>query len=128
MNSMDYDKVLPPHSYLYADDSVDPKKLMKKLEEISKDAVEYESYFWWKRHYIVKKYPTYRNVPCQLCDILNNPKYVSKNNYSNFHEFWFRCLPTKNMMFVKNINATRSINQKTTHFEWSNPSEIGDIF
>ena len=76
MNSMDYNKVLPPHSYLNADDYVDPKELMKKLEEISKDAAEYESYFWWKRHYIVKKSPTYRNVPCQLCDILNNPKYV----------------------------------------------------
>ena len=99
LSKRDYEKIAPPHSYLHVDDFPSPRDLMKKLHEISKDPLLYNSYFWWRSYYSAvvlynpdhdPEHQLWRVAGCQLCGVLNS-EHVKRNNYSNFTYFWNQC-------------------------------------
>ena len=51
MSRKDYEKIAPSHSFIHVDDFSSPDDLMKFLHKLSKDAKEYNSYYWWKSYY-----------------------------------------------------------------------------
>ena len=105
LSKKDYEKILPPHSYIHVDDFSSPMELMIFLEKLSKDPKEYNSYFWWKSHYdicCIFKGPSLLHVKemsasiaidskCKLCEILNSENYISLNNYKDFTKYWDKC-------------------------------------
>ena len=96
LSKKDYEKIAPPHSYLHVDDFPSPEDLMKRLHEISKDPLLYNSYFWWRSYYsaiVLYNYPwshSWRVPGCQLCEILNS-EHITRNNYNDFTSFWYQC-------------------------------------
>ena len=105
LSKKDYEKILPPHSYIHVDDFSSPMELMIFLEKLSKDPKEYNSYFWWKSHYdmcCIFKGPSLLHVTemsasiasdskCTLCEVLNSENYISLNNYKDFTKYWHKC-------------------------------------
>ena len=100
LSKKDYETIAPPHSYIHVDDFPSPRDLMQKLYEISKDPLQYNSYFWWKSYYnAVVLYDNQYSDPelqswriqgCQLCDVLNS-EHITRNNYNDFTSFWYKC-------------------------------------
>ena len=105
LSRKDYEKILPPHSFIHVDDFSSPMELMIFLEKLSKDPNEYNSYFWWKSHYdmcCIFKGPSLLHVTemsasiaidskCKLCEVLNSENYISLNNYKDFNNYWDKC-------------------------------------
>ena len=82
----DYAKILPPKSYINAQDFESPKELASFLINLSEDASEYASYFDWKKDFGMVFFSgvghdhDLHTVPClcDLCDILNSPNIKTK--------------------------------------------------
>ena len=96
LSKKDYEKIAPRHSYIHVDDFPSPEDLMKRLHEISKDPLLYNSYFWWRSYYnaiVLYNYPwshSWRVPGCHLCEVLNSG-HITRNKYDDFTSFWYQC-------------------------------------
>ena len=97
LSKHDYEKIAPQHSFIHVDDFASPSDLMKKLHQISKDPMLYNSYFWWRGYYdVVVNLPYWPHKEwtfpaCQLCEVLNSGN-TQNNKYTNFTAFWNKCM------------------------------------
>lgn len=66
-NGADVYKLLPPKSYINAEDFDTPKQLAGYLLYLANNPKEYLKYFWWKEHY----YTGVMHYSCYLCQKLN---------------------------------------------------------
>ena len=68
----DYEAVLPPNSFIYAEDFKTPKQLVDYLNYLDKNDSAYREYFKW-RFMKVEDLPNYERKSsfCQLCRILH---------------------------------------------------------
>ena len=87
----DYEKIAPLHSFIHVDDFSSPDELMKFLHKLSKDAKEYNSYYWWKSYYNVGIYVYDGEIKCRLCDVLNSNVTIVPQKYENFSAYWDVC-------------------------------------
>ena len=87
----DYEKSIPPHSYLHVDHFENPEQLMDYLVKLSGDEELYSSYFWWKEYYDIKVFKDLSPAACKLCQLLNIENYKSPNDYDNVQQYWHQC-------------------------------------
>jgi alpha-1,3-fucosyltransferase len=89
-NGANMSQVLPPKSYIDANDFKTPEDLAKHIKFLSDNPAEYVKYFWWKKHYRADTQPlfTLRHV-CKICEKLNEPNLEFKRqSYASIKE-WF---------------------------------------
>lgn len=66
-NGADVTKLLPPKSYINAEDYATPKELADYLVFLADNPEEYLKYFWWKEYYRLGQL----HYACYLCQQLN---------------------------------------------------------
>lgn len=66
-NGADMSKLLPPKSYINAEDYETPKELADYLLFLANNPDEYLRFFWWKEHYKLSQL----HYACYLCQKLN---------------------------------------------------------
>lgn len=82
----DYNKFLPPHSYIDVEQFSSVKSLVEFLEWLGNSPEEYVKYFWWKEHYEF----TFVQPYCKLCEILNRPGLAEEVHFvKNIQEWWY---------------------------------------
>ena len=85
MGAANYSRLLPPHSFIDAND-FSPRQLAKKLLYLQKHTEEYMEYLQWKQDY--KMLGGLRKQGfCRLCEILHTPNYPYKSNF-NLAQYW----------------------------------------
>lgn len=60
-------EILPPKSYINAEDYDTPEELAKYLLYLANNPEEYQKYFWWKEFYYAQEV----HYSCSLCDKIN---------------------------------------------------------
>lgn len=82
----DYLRLVPPNSYINANDFEDVADLVSHLNYLDKNPLEYMKYFWWKKHYkVINSHPF-----CELCEKLNEPNVIEKRQtYRSIKQWWF---------------------------------------
>lgn len=81
-----YDKFMPPHSYVDVEQFSDVRSLVEFLEWLGSSPQEYVKYFWWKEHYEL----TFVQPYCKLCEILNRPGLHEEIHIvKNIEEWWY---------------------------------------
>ena len=97
LSKSDYLEVVPPHSFIYAEDFPSVQALGEHLLYLSQNETAYNSYFWWKRHYQLSSIVDEQwNTNCDLCEKINqyyserNPEEISGWNqlYRDFGHYW----------------------------------------
>ena len=97
LSKSDYLEVVPPHSFIYAEDFPSVQALGEHLLYLSQNETAYNSYFWWKRHYQLSSIVDEQwNTNCDLCEKINqyyserNPEELSGWNqlYRDFGHYW----------------------------------------
>ncbi|XP_065559857.1 alpha-(1,3)-fucosyltransferase C-like isoform X2 [Artemia franciscana] len=86
--SADYNRILPPYSYINALDN-SPSELANLLKDIGNDAIKYQRYFNWKEEYDLHVYDNslfVKHAFCQLCKKLHTD--TEKKFYGNFNKWW----------------------------------------
>ncbi|XP_066974247.1 alpha-(1,3)-fucosyltransferase C-like [Macrobrachium rosenbergii] len=84
--SANYSSVLPPNSYINAND-YSPKELAERLLYLKDHPQEYEQYFEWKKYYQASTVGGVR-IMCDLCSRLHDPEFYEHKVYEDFHD-WF---------------------------------------
>lgn len=79
----DYDKFLPPNSYINAQHFRSTRELSEFLIALSKDTERYLSYFWWMDHYELKM-----NQYADLCYQLKQFKRSNRIQFYSDLERW----------------------------------------
>ncbi|KAI8124089.1 alpha-(1,3)-fucosyltransferase C-like [Lucilia cuprina] len=80
-----YERFLPPHSYINVEDYETPQDLVNYLMYLSDRPEEYMRYFWWRQYYDLKFYSPF----CDLCKRLHQPNYFQKiQTYQNIEKWW----------------------------------------
>lgn len=86
LNGADIAKVLPPKSYINAEDYATPEDLAKHLLFLANNPEEYLKYFWWREFYYIKE----MHYSCYLCQKLNGMKpgteIVPYENLERWHK------------------------------------------
>ena len=81
----DYERFLPPHSYINVEDYDTPQDLANYLKYLSENSDAYMRYFWWRQYYDLKSYTPF----CDLCKRLHQPNYHLKTQtYQNIEKWW----------------------------------------
>lgn len=83
------ENILPPHSFIAAEDFTHPKYLASYLIQLSKNDTEYLRYFSWKTLYTsnYRQYPGHYSGLCLMCQkLLNVSEPVSI--YNNLDVWW----------------------------------------
>ncbi|KAH8329920.1 hypothetical protein KR067_007643, partial [Drosophila pandora] len=82
----DYSRILPPHSYIDANQFETVADLALHMDYVGGDPAEYVSYFWWREHYSLSS----KSPFCDLCARLHDPasKYKSQV-YGDIQSWWF---------------------------------------
>lgn len=96
----DYNRFLPPGSYINVLDFDSVEELVAYLEYVANDTAEYMKYFWWKDHYEVARALDF----CPLCTKLNEKR--SKTQYYNDLDYWFKngtCLDPAQVPLVRKV-------------------------
>ena len=97
LSKSDYLSVVPPHSFIYAEDFPSIQALGQYLVDLSKNETAYNSYFWWRRHYKLSTIVDENwNSNCDLCKRINqyyskrDPDDISRWNklYQDFKNYW----------------------------------------
>lgn len=85
-NGAEMSRVLPPHSYINAEDYATPKALAEYLAILAGNTTEYLKYFWWREYYALGA-PSYH---CNLCQKLN--EWNSNNTIPSYAsvEQWYK--------------------------------------
>ncbi|XP_046802714.1 alpha-(1,3)-fucosyltransferase C-like [Lucilia cuprina] len=82
---VNYERFLPPHSYINVDDYDTPQDLANYLQYLSDRPEEYMRYFWWRQYYELKSHSPF----CDLCKRLHEPNfYVKTQSYENIEKWW----------------------------------------
>ncbi|XP_064087369.1 alpha-(1,3)-fucosyltransferase C-like [Macrobrachium nipponense] len=93
LGSANYSSVLPPNSYINANE-YSPKELAERLLYLKDNPQEYEQYFEWKKYYQPSTVGGVR-IMCDLCSRLHDPEFYEHKVYEDFHD-WFvgksRCM------------------------------------
>ncbi|XP_066974352.1 alpha-(1,3)-fucosyltransferase C-like [Macrobrachium rosenbergii] len=84
--SENYSLVLPPNSYINAND-YSPKELAERLLYLKHNPQEYEQYFEWKKYYQASTVGGVR-IMCDLCSRLHDPEFYEHKVYADFQD-WF---------------------------------------
>ena len=89
MGQADYVRVAPPHSFVSVMDFNGPKELAAYLWKLDANDTLYQSYFWWKRFYVVKSTSKdlMAQAMCKLCEKLHNKSEPYKS-YPDVREWW----------------------------------------
>lgn len=83
----DYNRFVPPNSYINANDFDTSKDLADYLLYLDNTPEEYVKYFWWKQYYVIKSVSPF----CQLCSKLHEDSSNNKiQYYQNVKEWWFQ--------------------------------------
>ncbi|XP_043914583.1 4-galactosyl-N-acetylglucosaminide 3-alpha-L-fucosyltransferase FUT5-like [Protopterus annectens] len=61
-----YEKFIPPDSFIHVEDFNTAEQLAKYLEKLDKDDKEYMKYFSWQKHFVSKSYETVDHY-CKAC-------------------------------------------------------------
>ena len=64
----DYERLIPPHSFIHVDDFKSPKHLAKYLKLVGSNEKLYSKYLEWKKHYIMLSVNDWH---CRLCALLH---------------------------------------------------------
>lgn len=64
----DYERLIPPHSFIHVDDFESPKHLAKYLNLVGSSEELYSKYMEWKKHYIMLNVYDWH---CRLCAMLH---------------------------------------------------------
>lgn len=94
-----YNKFLPPHSYIDVEQFSNVRTLVEFLERLGGSPEEYVKYFWWKEHYEL----TFVQPYCKLCEILNRPGLKEEVHIvKNIEEWWYggQCRVRSKVFFV----------------------------
>ncbi|KAK3878796.1 hypothetical protein Pcinc_016607 [Petrolisthes cinctipes] len=86
MGAADYSTIMPPHSYIDAQQYT-PQQLALKLAHLAKHPQEYAKYLEWRKYYQPSTIGPYR-VFCDLCVRLHQPDFYKHHVIENFRE-WF---------------------------------------
>uniref|UniRef100_A0AC34F602 Fucosyltransferase n=1 Tax=Panagrolaimus sp. ES5 TaxID=591445 RepID=A0AC34F602_9BILA len=78
----DYEKALPPNSYIYYGDFESAQDLAEYLHKIDEDQLLYETFFEWKKTYTVSNYNLYERL-CSLYDFAPQKVYLDINAWWN---------------------------------------------
>ena len=92
LSKKDYLKVIPPHSFIYAEDFQSVQELADYLKILATNSTAYNSYFWWKDDYSITTIDEERwETNCDLCTALNEhllEKNQPENQFSAFDDYW----------------------------------------
>ena len=93
----DYDKILPPNSYIDALQYPDPSDLANHLYFLLQNQDSFKSHFTWRPHYDVV---TYESVPdnCDLCTQLVSGQLKQKHTY---HDMWDWLIKQSGCVFTR---------------------------
>ncbi|XP_015127329.1 alpha-(1,3)-fucosyltransferase C isoform X2 [Diachasma alloeum] len=102
----DYSKFAPPHSYINIMDFNSTSELADYLLRLSRNPVEYASYFWWKSYYQVED--TTKSTLCDLCEKLHNND-LPKKTVGDFTKYYItdQCYPSGNLSWIKSMHHWR---------------------
>ena len=89
LGGSNYSRVLPPNSFIDVTNFTSPKTLAKYLLKLDKDDSMYNSYFEWRRYYMISCV----KHQCKLCEYLNT--YTKKKVYTNIRKWWNDCTDYK---------------------------------
>ncbi|VDK89295.1 unnamed protein product [Litomosoides sigmodontis] len=85
-----YEGILPPESYIAADDFTSPRELAQYLTRLSTNDTAYLRYFEWTKNY-EKTFDV--SVYCELCKYLHRDNATSHENM-DIKKWWFQgCFP-----------------------------------
>lgn len=80
----DYEALLPPNSFIFAEDFENFKKLVQYINYLDKNDTAYKEYFQWRKM-VPKDMPMYGRVGglCQLCRVVHgiNVDNIYRKNY-----------------------------------------------
>ena len=79
----DYERKVPPNSFIHVDDFKSPKSLAAYLSLVGNSEELYSKYLEWKHHYMMLN-PSW---PCRVCALLHSKPPPSW--YDNL-DFWYR--------------------------------------
>lgn len=82
--AFNYQNILPPHSYVAAEDFASTQELAEFLVRLSHDEAEYMSYFWWREHYVIDEFRDF----CDLCVQVSKQKRTGKTQYYEDLDRW----------------------------------------
>ncbi|XP_018019008.1 4-galactosyl-N-acetylglucosaminide 3-alpha-L-fucosyltransferase 9-like [Hyalella azteca] len=94
----DYEKLLPPKSFIHVDDFKNPEDLARYLTYLLNNPAEYQKYHDWRRRYRVLNEHGYFQSPvyhiCRLCEALNyNDKKDQRADLEHFFDRDSHCYP-----------------------------------
>ncbi|XP_072277902.1 3-galactosyl-N-acetylglucosaminide 4-alpha-L-fucosyltransferase FUT3-like [Pyxicephalus adspersus] len=81
-----YERFIPPDSFIHVDDFSSPKELAEFLINLDKDNARYEQYFRWKSKYKVVREIGWDNIYCKAC---RGIQQQNSYNYIPSVEKWF---------------------------------------
>ncbi|XP_064637421.1 4-galactosyl-N-acetylglucosaminide 3-alpha-L-fucosyltransferase FUT6-like isoform X2 [Lineus longissimus] len=85
----DYEALLPPESFIYADDFSSPKQLAEYLKKVGSDSELYNKFLRWREHFRVSTSQEKIDVMCGVCRGLNNKTMMSTPQIHNdMDKFW----------------------------------------
>ncbi|GIY02337.1 alpha-(1,3)-fucosyltransferase C [Caerostris darwini] len=87
MGGEDYDRYLPPHSFIDVADFSSPESLAHYLLEVGQHEASYLSYFKWKEKYEAAFVPYLWF--CSLCDILHRNDTENLKPHNSVISWWF---------------------------------------
>lgn len=82
---VDYNRFMPPKSYINAEDFNSTLELARFLNDLAANTAEYSKYFWWKEYYYIN--PNYQF--CNLCQMLHQRKNGVKSQHYTDISKWF---------------------------------------
>ena len=92
----DYNKVIPPHSFIHVDDFSNVRKLADYLVYLANNLTAFSEYFWWKEEYRVQMLNEFKepveNLPekfnplCNFCRILH--QHGKNVRRKNIRDYW----------------------------------------
>ena len=88
LDKREYLKVVPPHSFIYAEDFKSTRELADYLTYLSQNETAYNSYFWWIHDYHIETIQDEQwRSNCDLCQALNEQRTDKSGKYSKFGDF-----------------------------------------
>ena len=94
-----YARFAPRHSYINALDFPSVQHLAEYLKLLDGNDTLYNEYFWWKRHYAIRKSePDFQRGLCRLCSRLHGPTQP-KTNYDDITYWWNNQSDCKSLEF-----------------------------
>jgi len=97
----DKTKFAPPKSFINVDEFDTVEGLVDYLKFLINNPREYIKYFWWKKHYSIKRH-LFRYTYCDLCQKLNNDSFMAENHQYKSINSWYNdgmCNQTSHIKF-----------------------------